>query len=328
MTDHHTTDRLYLAHRTDDRELVSRMFLRADTIPAEPERAIVDGLAYGGLAVGIVGREGSGKSTLLRAAAAGLSLGVHPWTGERIEPASTYWIGEERPAQWRAKLDRFPHNPKRIRFANFSPHLTPDALYYTTRRHRVGMVVIDPAFCLLGKVGNEYGQELRTQIQPWLPSSNGPAVMMVLHAHRERELRRDAVSHYHGSVAWGAVLDALIDWLRPDDLADTRRTLAVSGKSRIDALPSGRRTALEYCRCDDGDVYLRADTEPRTGDAPRGRKRGGRVDAEAVGAQVREYLAAHPGASWTATARAVGVSRGGDGASTVAARSAFDAGRS
>ena len=110
-----------------------------------------------------------------------------------VEPADTLWIGEERPGQWRAKLDQFTYDAKRIQFSPFVDGMAPEGVWAAARDHGAGMVVIDPAVCLLGgmKGGTEYGQiDLRRGLEPWLPPDDGPAVLMILHAHRERELRR------------------------------------------------------------------------------------------------------------------------------------------
>ena len=103
-----------------------------------------------------------------------------------------------------------------------------------------------------------------------------PAMVGVIHSHRDRDAGADHVGGYLGSVGWGSGCDLLLELLQRDrrNLGDSRRRLRCC-KSRLADVAGGDVTELDFR----GGRYVRGQSET---DRIAGMKRAGVSKAAAA----------------------------------------------
>ena len=124
--------------------------------------------------------------------------------------------------------------------------------------------MVDPVVDLLRLKDERSYSGVREALRGLQPHSADAAIIGVMHAHRERDMRSHSVSTYYGSVGFGSACDLLLDYktLKADP---TQRLLRVS-KSRCRA---AQKQGTEYYLEFDGTGFEEVEPEPEPERVPR-----------------------------------------------------------
>lgn len=303
---------------------------------SDPSPVCGPGLAYRGLVTVLAGREGEGKSTLAAQLSAAVTAGSTSWLGDDVnsrERRPVAWItGDGHQALTAAAIKQCGGHLGLVATWAVEQVEAPGDLHEICQAMRPALVVVDPLLDLLRPQDERSYTEARALIRSWRPPVlwgkrgrvwDPPALLGITHEPKTRDRGRgDRIIDSIGSVGISTAADLLLAFRGDTKLDSTRRTLEVR-KSRVDALPRGAATWLDF------DLETRryrqiAAPEAKRADlgavADGGRKR---VDPDAVAKRVREWCSTHPGGTWVECAAALGISTGGRGTTKQAARAAY-----
>ena len=295
---------------------------RLSEIDPEIERPLVPGIAYRDKLTFVAGREGFGKSTLLRQIVAAVTVGGDWLASGRGpvsldparfgEPEPVLWCGEEGPAKLRRDLERAGADCGLVVVAAPEDIARPADLTAAVDEWQPALVVVDPLADLLRLEDERSYSAVRQSVRTWFRASwvpaegerHAPAVVGVLHSHRDRDARAgggDQVGAYLGSVGFGSSCDLMLELLLVErgNVGNPRRSLRVC-KSRIDGVTGGTARGLDFA----GGRYrpVAVDVAPAGSTAERSRL----VQIARDAARLRGE-----GLTKTAAARQLGLSRGG-----------------
>ena len=282
---------------------------------ADPSPVCGPGLAYRGLVTVMAGREGEGKSTLAAQLAAAVTAGRTSWLDNSDNPRarrSVAWItGDGHQALTAAAIRQCGGHLGLVATFTVEQVETPGDLQEICQTLRPALVVVDPLLDLLRLEDERSYTEARALIRRWRPPIlwgkrgkvwDPPAMLGITHEPKTRDRGRgDRIIDSIGSVGINTAADLLLAFRGDARLDSTRRTLEVR-KSRVNALPRGETTWLDFDRATGR--YSETE-EPKRTVALGARK------AEAdLASRARAWVAKHPDGSLRAACAALGVQRG------------------
>ncbi len=286
-----------------------------DTVDQDVPSPVVPGFAFTGRLTLIAGRGGRGKSTLLRQMCAAITVGrVWPGGGDR-DPGTVLWLGQEVGGDVRAKLEEFDADPARFAYVPIREVADPEQLDVLEDITDAAITVIDPLpKVLAGGSANQLDERsylgMSAAIEQWLPEQGGPPRIGIIHSHRDRDLGRDQIGTYYGSIGFEAECDLMFDWesRNPKKQAETGRLLTCC-KSRIAGLHDGTRTAFAYLKVSAGGDHAYRVVEGEDLATPQAPPKAGESPDE-LRQRIRAWLAANPRGSMRKCAEALQMPRG------------------
>ena len=212
----------------------ARLALPLSSIQPVTPAPLIRHFAYRGMVTMLAGREGSGKSSLLRYIVASYTNGEHWLTGEPIDPGVVLWCGEERPEHIAAHFELLGCDADLIRVVSLDTLQDARTFHSVVDATGARLVVIDPIADVMRDLDERSYTAVRAALHDWRPQAD-TALVAVHHAHREKDIRRDSVPSYYGSVGIGSSIDLLFDYTTLSKQHPNTRLLQTC-KSRIDGL--------------------------------------------------------------------------------------------
>ena len=226
---------------------------------ADPSPVCGPGLAYRGLVTVLAGREGEGKSTLAAQLAAAVTAGRPSWLGDGDHPGErrrVAWItGDGHQDQIAAVIRQCGGHLGLAATWTAEQVASPGALHDICQALRPALVVVDPLLDLLRPEDERSYTEARALVRRWRPPVlwgkrgrvwDPPAMLGITHEPKTRDRGRgDRIIDSIGSVGINTAADLLLAFRGDARLDSTRRSLEVR-KSRVNALPRGTTTWLDF----------------------------------------------------------------------------------
>ena len=177
-------------HLTPSARRTLRCVAQLSGVQRSQATPLIRRLAYAGRLTLLAGREGSGKSTLLRAAIAASTRGKD-WLDPEVsaDPVPIIWVGEERPEDIRAEFDAFDIDHDMIHVVSVDDVSSAGDLQAVMDALDVRLAVVDPIADLLRLKDERNYSAVRLALRLLSPRDPNTAIVGVMHAHREREVR-------------------------------------------------------------------------------------------------------------------------------------------